>query len=110
MSRCRANRNRQSRGFSLLALLAVFTILAIIALVIIPNVLNTCATSREETRAQNRADINLAVERWYFEKGKWPADDLSDIGRDRDYFPRGLPNDPATGAAYALDSITHRVN
>jgi general secretion pathway protein G len=108
MSSCRPNRNRQARGFSLLALLAVFTIVAIVALVIVPHILETCATSREEIRAQNKADINLAVERWYFEKRAWPADDLSDIGADKTYFPSGLPSDPTSGAAYSLDSITHR--
>ena len=110
MVSCRTNVHRQARGFSLLALLAVITILAILALVVIPHVSSTWSAARERTRAQNRADINLAVERWYFEKGKWPADNLSDIGADKDYFPSGLPSDPTSGAAYTLDSITHRVN
>jgi len=110
MPNCRPKRNCQSRGFSLLALLAVITILAILAVVVIPHVLSSYTAAREKTDAQRRADINLAVERWYFAKGAWPADDLSDIGVDKAYFPSGLPNDPTSGATYTLDSITHRVN
>jgi general secretion pathway protein G/type IV pilus assembly protein PilA len=100
---------RQPRGFSLLELLAVLTILAILAVIIVPHVAISRAAAVEKADAQNQADINLAVERWYFEKGSWPADNLSDIGKDKAYFPNGLPKNPASGAAYSLDSSTHRV-
>ncbi len=110
MSSRRANRNRQSRGLSLLELLAVITILAIIAVMVIPRVSESYTAARENADGRNRADINLAVERWYFEKGTWPKDNLSDIGADKTYFLRGLPTDPTSGAAYTLDSSTHRVN
>ena len=97
-------------GFSLLELLAVVTILGIIALVVVPRISVSSTTAKTKADLQNKAEINSAVERWYFEKGTWPADNLSDIGADTSYFPSGLPTNPSTGASYTLDSTTHRVN
>jgi len=66
-------------------------------------------TARKETCAENVASINTQVERWYFERGTWPAADLHDITRDTRYFPNGIPVCLVTGAPYALDPATHRV-
>jgi prepilin-type N-terminal cleavage/methylation domain-containing protein len=98
------------RGFSLLELLAVVTILGIIAVVVIPRISVSSATAKSNANNQNKAEINSAVERWYFEKGSWPANDLSDIGADTGYFPTGLPVNPVDGSAYSLNAATHRVN
>ena len=49
---------------------------------------------RQKVNAHNKATINAAVERWYVEKGTWPANNLSDIGADTNYFPDGLPTNP----------------
>jgi general secretion pathway protein G len=103
-------KTRHHRGFSLLELLAVVTILCIIALIVIPRI-SVCRTAdKQQVEARHKSEIDAAVERWYFEKGTWPADDLSDIGHDNVYFPRGLPTNPTTGANYTLDSTTHRVH
>jgi prepilin-type N-terminal cleavage/methylation domain-containing protein len=98
------------RGFSLLELLAVVTILGIIAVVVIPRISVSSAKAKTEANNQNRAEINSAVERWYFEKGTWPANDLSDIGADTNYFPNGIPTNPVDGSSYSLDAASHRVN
>jgi prepilin-type N-terminal cleavage/methylation domain-containing protein len=98
------------RGFSLLELLAVVTILGIIAVVVIPRISVSSSTAKANANRQNKAEINSAVERWYFEKGSWPANNLSDIGGDANYFPTGLPNNPVDGSAYTLNAATHRVN
>lgn len=98
------------RGFSLLELLAVVTILGIIAVVVVPRISVSATTAKTKADLQNKAEINSAVERWYFEKGTWPADNLSDIGSDISYFPNGLPANPTDGSAYTLNSTTHRVN
>ena len=57
---------------------------------------------------QNNALINSAVERWYMEKGAWPADDLNDISGDINYFPEGIPAKPG-GGTYSLNATTKRV-
>jgi prepilin-type N-terminal cleavage/methylation domain-containing protein len=104
------NRRQSRRGFSLLELLAVVTILGIIAVVVIPRISVSSATAKTNANNQNRAEINSAVERWYFNTGTWPANDLSDIGADTNYFPAGMPTNPVDGSAYSLNAATHRVN
>ncbi|MFP4057496.1 MAG: type II secretion system protein [Candidatus Brocadiia bacterium] len=58
---------------------------------------------------QNVTRINQAIEKWYFDKGRWPEPDLSDLGRDPAYFPGGIPRCPVTGEPYRMDAETHRV-
>ena len=107
----RTQRRRPRRlGFSLLELLAVVTILGIIAVVVIPRIAVSSGTAKANANDQNMSEINSAVERWYFEKGTWPANDLSDIATAASFFPDGLPTNPVNGNAYTLDGTTHRVN
>lgn len=96
--------SRKRRGFSLLELLAVVTILGIIAAVVVPRVTVSADTAKTNAHEQNIAEINRAVERWYFEKGKWPNKNLGDIGKDVNYFPDGIPKNPLTNANYKLNS------
>jgi general secretion pathway protein G len=102
-------KHRKRSGFSLMELLAVVTILGIIAAIIVPRVTVSSDTAKQKVDAHNKATINAAVERFYIETGAWPAADLSDIGADTDYFPDGIPTNPVSGAAYALDATSHRV-
>ena len=103
--------NAQSRaGFSLMELLAVVTILGIIAAIIVPRVAISSDTAKAKVNSHNKATINAAVERWYIEKGTWPANNLSDIGADTSYFPEGVPVNPTNNSAYSLNATTHRVN
>src|SRR6188472_351607 len=101
---------RKRAGFSLMELLAVVTILGIIAAIIVPRVTVSSDTAKSKVNNHNKATINAAVERWYIEKGSWPANNLSDIGVDANYFPDGLPTNPTNGTAYTLNATTHRVN
>jgi general secretion pathway protein G len=102
--------HRIRAGFSLMELLAVVTILGIIAAIIVPRVAVSSDTAKAKVNSHNRATINAAVERWYIEKGAWPANNLSDIGADINYFPDGIPVDPVDDSAYTLNATTHRVN
>ena len=101
---------RRQRGFSLLELLAVVTILGIIAAIIVPRVTVSSTTAKTKVRDHHKATINAAVERYYIDTNAWPADNLSDIGANVNYFPSGIPTNPVDGSAYTLNSTTHRVN
>lgn len=99
----------KKRGFSLLELLAVVTILGIIAAIIVPRVTVSSATAKQKVRDHHKATINAAVERYYIDNNKWPANNLNDIGANANYFPDGLPTNPVDGKKYTLDGTTHRV-
>jgi general secretion pathway protein G len=102
--------SRRKAGFSLLELLAVVTILGVIAAIIVPRVTTSSATAKTKVRDHQKATINAAVERYYIDNNVWPANDLSDIAANVNYFPSGIPTNPVDGSAYALNSTTHRVN
>ena len=106
----RLNRPKRARGFTLLELLIVVVILGILAAIIIPRFTVSAAEAKKNACAQNVANLNTQTERWYFEKGAWPAADMSDIGADADFFPDGIPACPVDASAYALDATTHRVS
>jgi general secretion pathway protein G len=96
-------------AFSLLELLAVVTILGIIAAMVLPRVVVSNDKTKEATCHHSRGQINTAVEQYYIHTGAWPANDLSDIAADLNYFPSGIPTCPVTGEAYRLDPTMHRV-
>ena len=91
-------------------LLAVVTILGIIAAIIVPRVAVSSDTAKTKVNSHNKATINAAVERWYIEKGAWPANNLSDIRPTRTTSRRAVPTNPDDDTAYTLNATTHRVN
>ena len=95
-------------AFSLLELLAVVVILGVIALVVIPRINFSSTTAKENACFQNKAEINAAVERYYFENGSLPLN--INVLDDPAYFPDGLPKCPISGANYVLFGATKRVN
>lgn len=101
--------SRRKVAFTLIEILAVVVILGILAAVIVPRVLASSATAKVNSCHQNKAVINTAVERWYFNTETWPLAALTDIGADADYFPDGIPVCPVDASAYALDIISNRV-
>jgi prepilin-type N-terminal cleavage/methylation domain-containing protein len=96
-------------AFSLMELLAVVAILGLLAALIVPRIGSGNDVAKQKTCVHNRAEINITVEQYYLHTGTWPANDLSDIAANVDYFPDGLPTCPVTGAAYRIDPTTHRV-
>jgi prepilin-type N-terminal cleavage/methylation domain-containing protein len=104
------NLRRPNRAaFSLKELLAVVAILGLLAALIVPRISGGNDVAKEKTCVHNRTELNITVEQYYLHTGTWPANDLSDIGADVNYFPDGLPTCPVTGAPYRIDPTTHRV-
>ncbi len=102
--------SRNRRAFTLIEILAVVVILGILAVVVVPRVLTSSATAKTNACYQNKASINTAVEKYYFDTGGWPSDAMTlDIAADVNYFPDGIPVCPVDGSAYALATTTHRV-
>ena len=101
---------QEVKGFTLIEILFVMVVIGILAAIVIPRMLHTTTEAKIAANDANKANINTQVERWYFEKGSWPANDLSDIGADNDYFPDGIPTCPVCDGAYTLDAGTHRVS
>ena len=97
------------RGFSLMELLAVVTILGIIAAIVVPRVTSSSDTAKQKVNEHNRATINSAIERYYISNGSWPSANLSELAVP-DYFPDGLPTNPVSGAAYAMNTTTNRID
>ena len=97
-------------GFTLMELLAVVMILGIISAMVVARVMFSTDAAKESIAEHHKGTINATIERYYMEQGTWPANDLSDIGGDLNYFPNGVPVNPADGSSYTLDPITHRVN
>lgn len=95
-------------AFSLLELLAVVVILGVIAMVVIPRINFSSTTARENSCFQNKAEINAAVERYYFENGSLP-NNMNALD-DPVYFPDGAPDCPVSGQKYTLFGATGRVN
>ncbi len=98
----------QRGGSSLLELLAVVVILGILASIVIGRILVTAKTTKENACARNIAEINRALERYYFDNGVW-AGDLTTIASSPE-FPDGIPTCPVSGAAYIVDGATHRIS
>src|SRR2546423_3345487 len=102
-------RQKNRAAFSLMELIAVVAILGILAALIVPRVIGGSDLAKDKTCFHNRAEINITVEQFYLHNGTWPANNLSDIATDPNYFPDGLPNCPVSGQPYRLDPATHRV-
>ena len=95
-------RRRRLSGFSLLELLAVVTILGIIAVVVIPRISVSAGTAKANAAGQSQAEINSAIERYYFDEGAFPAS-LTVLFGNATYFPDGAPKNPYTGVAAAAE-------
>lgn len=102
-------RPSQRGGFSWVEMLAIVTIMAIIAAIVVPRWVMSSDVAKAKANHHNKAVINAAVERWYVEKGTWPADNLADIAADTNYFPNGLPSNPLNNGTYQLNPSSHRV-
>jgi len=90
---------RRQKGFTLVEVLLIVVILGIIAAIAIPRLMASRAEAQEKTCRTNVADINTALEKYYFDTGAYPADQtaFSALLADTNYFPDGAPVCPSGG-------------
>ncbi|QDV44226.1 hypothetical protein Enr13x_40880 [Stieleria neptunia] len=97
-------------GLSLLELLAALAIMGVIAVAIVPRISGGAGQANDSSCQLRKAVIEVQVSLWQRENGRWPMQDLSDIGSDVRFFPDGLPRCPVDSTRYTIDASTGRVN
>jgi general secretion pathway protein G len=87
-------RTRLQRGFSLIELIVVVTIIGILAAVAIVNVKHAQRKAREAALKENLFNMRKAIDNFYADKQKYPAD-LNELVPT---YLRAVPKDPMTNA------------
>ena len=87
--------------------MAVVALIGIIVAITITRIAESSDSAKQKTCSHNRTQINSALERFAVSTGAL-ATSISDVDT-ADYFPSGIPTCEVTGAAYTLNSTTHRV-
>lgn len=93
-------------GFSLLELIAVVMILGILAATAMSRVSAQALDAKKKCCRQYKADLNAAIERYYFEQGAYPAQ-LSDL--EGDIYTEAIPKCPVDNSPYAVEATLHRI-
>lgn len=86
----------------------VVVLIAIVATVIMARISNSTDTAKCRSCQHNRTELNAAIERYGVENGTYPTS-LGDLN-DPTYFPAGVPVCPVSGAAYSMNTTTHRID
>jgi type II secretory pathway pseudopilin PulG len=89
-------------------MMLVVMLISIIASVIMVRISASTDAAKCKTCQHNRSELNAAIERYGVENGSYPSD-LGDLVVS-EYFPGGVPVCPVSGAAYSMNSTTHRID
>ena len=98
---------QQRRGFSLLELLAVVTIIGVLAALVLPRIATSTDNAKQAGATQYRADLNAALENYFFETNRLPKD-LETLYTSG-YYSEPIPVNPVTNLPFQLDATTGRV-
>lgn len=80
-------------GFTLIELMVVMAVIATLLTIAIPRYLDSLERSREAVLHHNLALLRDTLDKYYNDKGKYPAA-LDDLVSGR--YLRGIPDDPVT--------------
>jgi type II secretion system protein G len=101
---------KNQKGFTLIEVLLIVVILGIIAAIAIPRLMESKAEAQKQTCRANVANINTAIDKYYFDEGTYPTA-LSTILAIQAYFPDGVPKCPSKVASkldYVFTPTTNR--
>ncbi len=90
------------KGVTLIELLVVVLILGVIAAIAVPRIGTSAENAKENTCDQNLTIMNEALERYALDESEYPKK-ITDLTKDKDYFPHGAPECPL-GGTYKLDT------
>jgi len=89
----RSRNNSRKKGFTLVELLVVMAIIAILLTIVSPRYFNSVDRAKETVLKQNLVILRDAIDKYFVDKGKYPAD-LQQLVEDR--YIRAVPVDPIT--------------
>ena len=83
----------RARGFTLIELLVVMAVLGLLLAIVAPRYVERVDTAREVTLKHNLAALREAIDRFYADRGRYPAE-LRELVMQR--YLRDVPLDPIT--------------
>ncbi|MDL1867035.1 prepilin-type N-terminal cleavage/methylation domain-containing protein [Betaproteobacteria bacterium PRO4] len=89
----RSRNSLRKKGFTLVELLVVMAIIAILLTIVSPRYFNSVDRAKETVLKQNLVILRDAIDKYFVDKGKYPAD-LHQLVEDR--YIRVVPVDPIT--------------
>ena len=84
---------REARGWTLIELMVVMSLITILAAIAMANYRNAVLTAQEATLKENLFRMRDAIDQYYADKNKYPAD-LADLVSEG--YIREVPTDPLT--------------
>lgn len=87
---------RGTGGFTLIELLIVMSLIVLLASIVLALYGNSVTRAREAALSEDLFQMRKAIDEYYADKGKYPAD-LGALVSDK--YLRSIPTDPFTGTA-----------
>ncbi|MFG6488766.1 type II secretion system protein [Roseateles sp. BYS78W] len=84
---------RPGRGFTVIELIVVLAVIGLLLSIVAPRYARHVDRSRETVLRQNLAAVRDAIDKFYADRGRYPAD-LDELARER--YLREVPMDPIT--------------